>query len=114
MEWPTLFDDITIDNLISIPDETDENAPVYIRSIDELLNELAVNFDRISKSLSLLIGTPEFETALTKLIIDDRGGREGFSPEVLGVLLQLSARHTEIYGKLSNSTDVWDKTVPPR
>ena len=108
MDFPKLFDDEMIDELLA---NKDNSLAPRIRTLEELLSELSVSFSRIAKRLTLLVGTSEFDVELTKLIIDDRGGRQGFPPGVLGILLQLSLRHTEKYGNLSTETDTWN-SVP--
>lgn len=108
MDFPKLFDDEMIDELLA---NKDNSLAPRIRTLEELLSELSVSFSRIAKRLTLLVGTSEFDVELTKLIIDDRGDRQGFPPEVLGILLQLSLRHTEKYGNLSPETDTWN-SVP--
>jgi hypothetical protein len=108
MDFPKLFDDEMIDELLA---NKDNSLAPRIRTLEELLSELSVSFSRIAKRLTLLVGTSEFDVELTKLIIDDRGGRQGFPPDVLGILLQLSLRHTEKYGKLNPETDTWN-SVP--
>lgn len=92
MEWPKLFsaDEILVGENIEIKDiEIDDG------SIEFLLRELSYHFERISKSLELLVGTKEFEKELYNLIIDDTGSRRGFPPHVFSILLKLSTRHAE-------------------
>lgn len=79
-------------------------------NISELLFEIECDYQHISKRLELLIGYPEFEMEMSKLLIPDRPGRQGFPKQVLSNLLKLSKLHTEKYGHLSNKPEcVWSK-----
>lgn len=84
--------------------------PIDKLTFDDLLFEIECDYPHISKRLELLIGYPEFEMEMSKLLIPDRPGRQGFPKQVLSNLLKLSKLHTEKYGHLSNKPEcVWSK-----
>lgn len=74
---------------------------------DSLLNEVDFDFPHVAPKLRLLIGHEEFEVAVSKLIIDERGGRQGFPPHIVNLLLKLSKLHTSRFGHLQVSHDPW-------
>ena len=78
---------------------------------NSLLDELEFEFKHVSDSLRLLIGHPEFEIVIQKLIIDDRGDRQGFPMKTMSLLLKLSKLHTEKYGHFFKSTDKWYSSI---
>ncbi|MCU0804731.1 MAG: hypothetical protein MUF79_06550 [Burkholderiales bacterium] len=55
-------------------------------------------FPRIAARIVDLWGTPECDRYLDGLIIDDRGGRSGFPPDVMAALLALSRQHQAQFG----------------
>ncbi|MCX7892099.1 MAG: hypothetical protein N2544_07015 [Burkholderiales bacterium] len=55
-------------------------------------------FPRIALQIHDLWGTPECDRYLDKLIIDDRGNRTGFPPDVMTALLELSRQHQRQFG----------------
>ena len=65
---------------------------------DEASAILKKAFPRIHEKFVSLWGTGEGETFLDKLIMDDRGGRQGFPPSVMGALLILQRVHFQRYG----------------
>ena len=77
------------------------------RCFESLLDELEFEFKRIADNHRLLVGHTEFEIAINKLIVDDRGGRQGFPPKTMSLLLKLSKLHTEKFGHLLPQTDPW-------
>jgi len=75
------------------------------KTIEELLNEVAVEYSHISEQLMLLIGHVEFEMAISKLIVNNRTDRAGFPKNILNCLLTISQLHTEKYGHLGNNVN---------
>lgn len=68
--------------------------------IDSLLSEIELEFPHVAERLSLLLGTKEFEMALSQYIIDHRGNRTGFPKHTMNCLLKLHNCHIEKYGIL--------------
>ena len=85
-------------------DLTQEQLDVKITECSDLIS---LRFARIADNLTLMLGTAEFEHAMSKLVVDDRGGRQGFPPRVLKELLTLSNLHTARYRHF-NSKDPHD------
>ena len=65
---------------------------------DEAVALLKMYFPRIHQSMVSLWGTPQGETFLDGLILDDRGGRQGFPPGVMQALLLLQRVHFQKFG----------------
>jgi hypothetical protein len=74
---------------------------------------LEAKFPRIAKSVRELWGTPQLDDYLDRLLIDDRGDRHGFPPEVVEALLTLSHRHAAQYGFRTPGEHDW-RNVPMR
>jgi len=73
---------------------------------------LEAKFPRIAKTVRELWGKRELDDYLDRLLIDDRGNREGFPPEVVEALLALSHRHLERFRfRMAGERD-WTN-VPP-
>ena len=68
-------------------------------------------FPRIAEAVRSLWGTPQLDSYLDKLLIDERGDRAGFPPEVVAALLALSNQHIETFG-FRTTADAW--TVDPK
>lgn len=105
LTWPTLnhdFDEPTVDiEHIEITANID--------TMDELLFEIEIIHPHVSKKLKLLIGHPEFELEMKRLIMGDRENREGFSQFVIDHLLKIYEIHIEKYGHLSPvNINVWE------
>jgi|APDOM4702015248_1054824.scaffolds.fasta_scaffold209310_2 hypothetical protein len=58
---------------------------------EEYTSELEKHYPRIMNELLSRWGSPRFEPYANQLIIDERGSRKGFSPEVIAELLFLYA-----------------------
>ena len=84
--------------------------------LESLLEEVGFDFPHVVPKLKLLIGHPEFEMGINKLIVDDRGGRQGFPPRIMSLLLKLSKLHTEKYGHMAGnvSDPYYDATAVKR
>jgi hypothetical protein len=67
---------------------------------------VAEQFPRVAQAIFDLWGTPECDAYLNRLVIDDRGTRGGFPPEVMQALLDLSAQHQRQFG-LAHSGPLW-------
>lgn len=72
--------------------------------ITECLDLIGLRFRRVADRLTLMLGTAEFELAMRELVVDDRGGRQGFPPRVLKELLTLSNLHDKRYGHFNLHT----------
>lgn len=73
----------------------------------EAVAMLKALFPRIHDRLGATWGTGQCESYLDRLILDDRGDRDGFPPEVLTALLVLQRVHTKEFGSFKRR-DPWD------
>jgi hypothetical protein len=64
------------------------------------------DYPRVAKSIELLWGHVELDQYLQKLIIADRGDREGFPKTALVALLKLYKQHASQFG-FSRASDEW-------
>lgn len=102
--WPTLNFEVEEDKHIEhIHLKLDES------SIEQLLLEIELDYPHVAKKLELLLGYPEFEIEMQRLIVNQREGRQGFAKSILGHLLKLSNLHYEKYGMLNDhKIDIWN------
>lgn len=54
---------------------------------------IETRFPRISSAIQLLWGHPEMDIYFQKLVVDERGDREGFPPDVMSDILFLATLH---------------------
>lgn len=95
IEFPSLFTSQEVDELRDErrqPAGPAEPEPYYPFPIVE------AGFPRIAESIRELWGTPELDRYFDRLLIDERGDRAGFPPEVVQALLALSQQHIEQFG----------------
>ena len=92
---PRLFDSQELENLRAAQKSMD-TPPA--KEPAHPLPVVAAKFPRIAAQVVDLWGTPECDTFLNRLIIDDRGDRAGFPPEVLAALLDISRQHQQQFG----------------
>jgi hypothetical protein len=62
-------------------------------AMDEYVTMLESKYPRILASITVMWGAQELNVFLRKLILDDRGGRQGFPPEAWDELNALSSLH---------------------
>lgn len=67
---------------------------------------VAANYPRVAHALRQLWGTPEADAFFNRMLIDDRGNRAGFPPEVVRALLALSELHQQAF-RYRQPEDVW-------
>ena len=63
-------------------------------------------FPRIAEAVHLMWGHAECEDYLQKLIVDDRGDREGFKQDVHKALLKLYNQHVTLF-TFERAKDIW-------
>ncbi|HKO87490.1 MAG TPA: hypothetical protein VJU83_03120 [Burkholderiales bacterium] len=73
---------------------------------DHALAIIEGRFDRIAQTLAGYWGSPAFDAYMERLLIDERGNRQGFPPDVAEALLRLSRLHGEKFG-FGAEGDVW-------
>ena len=74
---------------------------------DEASAVMKMKYPRIHQNIVTLWGTAQGETFLDGLIMDDRGGRQGFPREAMAALLVLQRVHFQQFGTFK-SVDAWD------
>jgi len=60
-------------------------------------SQIEARFPRIASAITLLWGNPEMDAYFTRIMVDERGDREGFPPEVMAEILFLANLHTNAY-----------------
>jgi hypothetical protein len=73
---------------------TNPTSPI---SDDPNATLLESRFPRVASAIQLLWSNPEMDTYFAKLVVDDRGDREGFPPEVISDLMFLATLHQTAY-----------------
>ena len=113
VEFPQIFSGVQIDAAVP-PSEVIEEKVQRSPSDRELARQAAAivsrTFPRILQQLRLLWGTPQGEIYLDGLILDERGNRKGFPPDVLNALLVLQRVHFLVFGSF-RKVDPWDHTL---
>lgn len=56
---------------------------------------IATRFPRIAATIRGQWGTPRLDQYFAGLVIDDRGGRNGFPPDVLAAILEVARLHAD-------------------
>lgn len=108
--FPQLLDEDEVDRLV--PHREMIHGEAVTPPNDEVLTAEAVAllkslFPRIHDRLGATWGTPQCEAYLDRLILDDRGDRDGFPPQVLSALLVLQRVHAKQFGVFGRR-DPWD------
>ena len=73
----------------------------------EAVATLKMLFPRIHDRLGATWGTRQCEQYMDMLILDERGDRDGFQPQVLSALLVLQRVHAKQFGVFKRA-DPWD------
>jgi hypothetical protein len=108
--FPPLFGEEEVDRVVPVSEVV--RPPGSSPLSDEELTAEAVAllkalFPRIHDRLGATWGSKQCEDYLDRLILDDRGDREGFPPEVLAALLVLQRVHAKTFGVFKRR-DPWD------
>lgn len=82
--------------------------PYYQDQEQKYPKNLEANFSRVMGRILELWGTHELDSYMSELMIDTKGGRQGFPPEVLSELLTLSIVHDKFMAvQDASAQDVW-------
>ena len=114
-EFPQIMSDAEIDANVLVTGVVIQKS--QRQPTDKELAELAVAllkllFPRIHQNLVTLWGTGPGEAYMDGLIMDDRGNRQGFPPDVLRALLVLQRLHFQTFGTFKK-IDPWDVGLKP-
>jgi ankyrin repeat protein len=74
---------------------------------DKYPHVLEAKFARIVEEIARLWDGPNISGYFAELLIDDRGDRKGFEPDIAREIFLLSIAHDEIRNKRREETDVW-------
>lgn len=101
--FPSLFDSQELEEvrLRQWASEHPQSAPY------QPFQRLEQAYPRIALLILQLWGTPEMDRYFERLLIDDRGDRAGFPPDIMEALLSLSRRHLTAY-RYPTPRDVWE------
>jgi len=84
-----------------------ERQPTDKELVDSAIAALKEGFPRIHQKLVPLWGSAQGEAYLDSLIVDERGNRQGFPPDVMRSLLVLQRVHFERFGTFKR-VDPWE------
>lgn len=73
---------------------------------NEAISAISINFKHVSDRISLLWGYPELNKYFDDLVIDKRGGRQGFPEQVMSAIFFLQELHSTVVKPPQN--DVWE------
>ena len=109
-EFPPIFAEDEVDRVL--PKREVSHGDARPPASDEQLTAEAVAmlkslFPRIHDRLGATWGSRQCEAYLDRLILDDRGDRDGFPPNVLTALLVLQRVHAKEFGSFKRR-DPWD------
>jgi hypothetical protein len=114
-EFPQIMSDAEIDANVPVSEvvnQKNQRHPTDKELADEAVALLKTLFPRIHQNLVTLWGTGPGEAYLDGLIMDDRGNRQGFPPDVLRGLLVLQRVHFQTFGTFKK-IDPWDVGLKP-
>lgn len=109
-EFPQIMSDAEIDANVPVDEFTNQKQqrqPTDKELTEEAAALLKTLFPRIYQNLVTMWGTGPSEAYLDSLIMDDRGNRQGFPPDVLRALLVLQRVHFQTFGTFKK-VDPWD------
>ena len=115
-EFPQIMSEAEIDAKIPVSEVVNpcnQRLPTDKELTEEAVALLKTLFPRIHQRLVTLWGSGPGEDYLDGLIVDDRGNRQGFPPEVLRGLLVLQRVHFQRFGTFKK-IDPWDVGLTPR
>jgi len=71
-------------------------APIYQGKEDHYPTTLEAKYSRVFNNIMKYWGTPKCDEYFADLIVDKRGGRQGFPPDVAGDIVRLSQVHARV------------------
>lgn len=77
-----------------------------------ITDHLETHFFHVYKRIKIFWGFPEeFNAYINELMLDTRGGRQGFPPEVMKEILALKTEHDAQFPMKKTTSSVWDDHV---
>ena len=114
-EFPQIMSDAEIDAKVPVSETVNQKyqrQPTDKELTAEAVAMLKARFPRIHQTLLALWGTGPGEAYLDGLIMDERGNRQGFPPDVLRAILVLQRLHFQTFGTFKK-IDPWDVSLKP-
>ena len=114
-EFPQIMSDAEIDANVPVGEAVNQKIrrqPTDKELADDAVALLKTLFPRIHQTLITLWGTGPGEDYLDGLIMDDRGNRQGFPPDVFRAVLILQRVHFQTFGTFKK-IDPWDVARNP-
>jgi hypothetical protein len=114
-EFPQIMSDAEIDAKVPVDEVANQKfqrQPTDKELADGSVALLKSRYPRIHQTLVAIWGTGPGEAYLDGLIMDERGNRQGFPPEVLRALLVLQRVHFQAFGTFKK-VDPWDIGLKP-
>jgi hypothetical protein len=114
-EFPQIMSDAEIDANVPVGEAVNQKIrrqPTDKELADDAVALLKMLFPRIHQNLVTLWGTGPGEDYLDGLIMDDRGNRQGFPPDVFRAVLILQRVHFQTFGTFKK-IDPWDVARNP-
>ncbi|WP_373976402.1 ankyrin repeat domain-containing protein [Chitinibacter sp. SCUT-21] len=71
-------------------------------------HHLEESYPRILEQIIAVWGTDHFERIISSLAVDERGGRQGFPPDVASEIFSLYRLHLSRFGKHEPEEQAWD------
>lgn len=116
LDLPQIMSEEEIDAQVrdsEVVDRQHQPPPTDKQLADEAVAMMKTLFPRIHQNLLALWGTGQGEAYLDGLIVDERGNRQGFPPDVLRGLLVLQRIHFQKFGTFKK-VDPWDVGSPKK
>jgi hypothetical protein len=114
-ELPKIMSAAEIDANVPVDEVADpkvQRQPSDKELAEEAVALLKTRFPRIHQNAISMWGTSPGESYLDGLIMDDRGNRQGFPPDVMRALLVLQRIHFQTFGTFKK-VEPWDVGLKP-
>lgn len=106
LEFPSLFSGDDLDSQYLAQQKQANDASTKSKEAYYPLPIVQARFPRIAEVIQSMWGTPELDGYFDKLLIDERGDRAGFPPDVVHALFTLSREHIEKF-RFRTPSDIW-------
>ena len=97
---------VSIKSVAGVTQSGTQSRPEMPAMVLQHLMTVERRIPRIAYALRLRWGQGDFEAYVDSLLIDDRGGRAGFPPDVAAALFSLSRLHAEQFPSQKRG-DLW-------
>jgi hypothetical protein len=104
--FPTLMNDDEIDQA-SIARRRDPHDPFRREEKPNPWPIIEQRYPRIAATIRDLWGKRALDVYFNQLVVDERGGREGFHPDVLAAILEVARLHSQRFS-LDTAVSPWE------